>query len=100
MAANILTGQSVWGDTSDAWSLVIATGSTLAGALLWVGWWDRSTTLMQHGLALTAVLFTMRGNYIGLASGAWLTAGLSYAWALAASGAWLLERTTGGGDVR
>jgi hypothetical protein len=100
LAANIVSGQSVFGDTADLWSTTTAAAAMLAAMLLWAGWWLRSSALMQAGLAATVIVSVFRSTYIGLGTGGWLTAGISYAWGLAAAGAWLLERTTGhGGDV-
>lgn len=91
----IITGTSVWIDTSGRWEgaiAVLALGSTM---LLWGGWWIPSTRLMQHGLMMCAVVFAVRGTFIGLIGDSWMTALLSYCWTLGAGGAWLLERTTG-----
>lgn len=98
MSLNIWLGSSIWGGTEDPLSAVTAVGGLVAAALLWGGWWGRSTALMQHGLMFVAVLFAMRGATIWL-EGNPITAGLSLSWTLAAGGAWLLERTTGGWDV-
>lgn len=91
----IATEQSVWLDATGRWEgavAVLAAGSTF---LLWAGWWVPSTQLMQHGLIMCAVVFAVRGTFIGLIGDNWLTAALSYCWTLGAGGAWLLERTTG-----
>ena len=98
LAAIILTNRSVWGTPGDAWSLVVAAVAIGSTVLLWAGFWLRHSALMEHGLLLSVAVFTARGVYIGLVggSGAWWTAGLSFAWGIASGGAWLLERTTGG----
>ena len=91
----IVTDQSVWADPTgnrEGAVAVLAGGSTF---LLWAGWWVPSTRLMQHGLMMCAVVFAVRGTFIGLVGDNWLTALLSYCWTLGAGGAWLLERTTG-----
>lgn len=93
LAALIIAGRSVWGNETDEWSQATAALALAATVLLWAGWWARSSTLMAHGLMACTVLFTMRGFYIGMVGDNWLTAGLSLAWAAAAAGAWLLERT-------
>jgi hypothetical protein len=102
LAAVILGGATVWGDDRDVWSVASAALAVAATGLLWVGWWARSNAVMEHGLILSAVVFAIRGTYIGILSGNWWTALLSWAWTIASGGAWLLERTTGagGGDER
>lgn len=90
----IVSGDSVWG-SRDEWGGVVLALSASSVLLLWWGFWRPSDTLMQHGLILTAVVFAIRGTYIGATSGNWLTAVLSYCWTVASGGAWLLERTTG-----
>lgn len=90
----IISGDSVWG-SGDEWAgavLALSAGSVI---LLWLGFWKPSTRLMEHGLMMTAVVFAVRGTYIGVTYGNWLTAMLSYCWTVASGGAWLLERTTG-----
>lgn len=99
MSANIYAGTSVWRGADDLLTALTAAGGLVAAALLWAAWWGRSSLLMQHGLMLTAVLFSMRAATIWM-EGNPLTAGLSLAWTLAASGAWLLERTTGHWDAQ
>lgn len=95
LSLTILTGSSVWGDEHDTWSLIAASLAGLSTVLLWAGFWMPSSALMQHGLILSAVVFAVRGTYIGLVGENWWTAVLSYAWTVASGGAWLLERTTG-----
>lgn len=90
----IISGDSVWG-SGDRWAGVVMVLSAGSVALLWLGFWRPSTALMQHGLMMTAIVFAVRGTYIGVSSGNWLTAMLSYCWTVASGGAWLLERTTG-----
>lgn len=90
----IASGETVWGQGS-AWDGAVLTLSAASVLLLWLGFWRPSTALMQHGLMLTAVVFAVRGAYIGLVGGNWLTAMLSFCWTVASGGAWLLERTTG-----
>lgn len=98
LAAVILSQRSVWGDPVDGWSVIVAGLAMMATVLLWAGFWGRSSTLMQHGLLLTAAIFAARGVYIGTAGGNWYTAGLSFCWTIASAGAYLLESTTGGCD--
>lgn len=95
LALTILTGSSVWGDGGDPWSLMAAALAALSTVLLWAGFWVPSNALMQHGLILSAVVFAVRGTYIGLVGDNWWTAALSWAWTVGSGGAWLLERTTG-----
>lgn len=90
----IASGETVWGD-GNAWDGAVLTLAAASVLLLWLGFWKPSTALMQHGLMLSAVVFAVRGTYIGLVGGSWLTAMLSYCWTVASGGAWLLERTTG-----
>jgi hypothetical protein len=95
--AVLATGKSAWA-TGDSWSWALATLAFLATVLLWVGWWTKRDTYMQHGLAMSAVVFAYRGAYIGLTTdttAGWMTAGLSLCWTVASVGAWLLESTTG-----
>lgn len=94
---NILSGSSVWGD-GDTLSLAAAVAGIAGFVLLWVGFWARSTVAMQHGLMVTAVLFSARAATIWM-EGNVLTALLAWCWTLAAAGAWLLERTTGQWDA-
>lgn len=94
MSANIYTGSSVWRGTDDVLTAATAAGGIIAALLLWAAWWGRSSVLMEHGLALTAVLFAMRAATIWM-EGNPLTAGLSFAWTIAAAGGWLLQRSTG-----
>jgi hypothetical protein len=89
----ILTGNSYYG--SGNWARVIAGAAFLATALLWVGWWRKSSTLMQHGLLLTAVVFASRAAYVVLTGESLWAAGYIACWSIASAGAWLLERTTG-----
>ena len=95
----IVTGNSVWGDTRDWWSVTIAVLCVVAVVLLWVAWWGRSSALMSHGLLLVAGIFTMRSVYVWQVGSFW-TAGIGFSIAFAAAGAYLLERSTGTWDVR
>lgn len=103
LCALLVTGTSVWTHKArwDGYTLSMAVVAALSTVLLWAGFWRSSAALMQHGLMLTTFLFTIRGAYIAIAGGftlsAWLTAGISFSWALASAGAWLLESTTGRG---
>lgn len=97
VAALICTSSTVWGDSRDVWSILIASVAALATVLLTVGFWANRSVPMQWGLALVAAVFAARGTYIGL-QGSWLTALLSWSWVVGAGGAHLLEATSA--DVR
>lgn len=100
LAVLIVTGSSVWGDTRDLWSVAVAALCVLAVVLLWAAWWGRSSALMSHGLLLVAAIFTMRSVYVWRVGDNFWTAGIGFSIALAAAGAYLLERSTGTWDVR
>lgn len=93
LGVNILTGSTVWGNSGDPWSLLVAVAGFLACAMLWIGYWASHPTWLAHGLLVSAAAFAARGAYIGLVGGNWITAALSLSWTLASGGAYLLEAT-------
>lgn len=86
----IVSGRSAWGGL-DMYSLVLAGAAITGTVLLWVGFWARSLPALRHGLALTAAVFAARGAYIGVTSANWATASLSFCFAIASGGGYLLE---------
>lgn len=61
-----------------------------AVVMLWAAWWSQSDRWMQRGLLATVFVWASVWAIL-LVDGAYVSAWLSFAWAIASAGAWILE---------
>lgn len=83
------------------WGMVLELSAWAAAVLLFYGWWARSDRAAEVGLCFAAAVWSARAALVVLTGTAtfglvWLTALLSFAWAIGAAGAWALERAEHG----
>lgn len=71
--------------------VVFVAASFTTTALLWCGWWVKSTSLMTHGLLLAAAVWAAAGYVILLEGASWVSGCVALCWSVAAAGSWLLE---------
>ena len=74
----------------------IGAAALVTVGLLWAGWWTRSKSLMDHGLLLSAAVWSAVATVILIEGSSWPSGCLAIAWAVASGGAWLLESSDRG----
>lgn len=93
----LLVRQDDTGDVLDGTltGYVIGAVALTSSVLLWLGFWIKSDSLMRHGLLLSAGFFMGRWLFLSLDTSFFKTnAMLSFCWAIASAGAYLLEIVT------
>lgn len=73
--------------------LVVTLSAYLASALMLIGWWAQRHTLLLHGLLFACWVWSAKSVGTLMTSGSLVNefGVLSFAWAMAAAGAYLLE---------
>ena len=91
IVASMFTGAGVGERLDQGAGKAIGIAALAAAGLLWAGWWARSKRLMDHGLLLSATVWSSIAAVVFVEGVSWPSASLSVCWAVASAGAWLLE---------
>ena len=89
--ASMLTESGVGLVLDGWWGKAIGLAGGASTVLLWWGWWRQSPRAMNHGLLLSAAVWSSIAAVVFVEGVSWPSASLSVCWAVASGGAWLLE---------
>ena len=91
VVASMLTESGVGAVLDGLWGKAIGVVAAVATVELWVGWWAQSRRWMLQGLLTSAAVWSAIGTIILIEQSSWVSGALALCWAVASSGAWLLE---------